>query len=54
MYIVAVGVVKIYKALTRLLRGALSIPLLGIDLKGCIHHDIHCSTNYNSQDMEAI
>ena len=28
MYIVAVGVVKIYKALTRLLRGALSIPLL--------------------------
>ena len=36
-----------------------AIPLLGIYLektiisKGCMHLDVHCSTIYNSQDMEA-
>ena len=28
MYVVGVGLVKVYKALIRLVRGALSIPLL--------------------------
>ena len=37
-----------------------AVPLLGLypekkhDLKGCMHPNIHCSTVYNSQDMEAI
>jgi len=36
-----------------------AIPLLGLhpeekhDLKGYMHPNIHCSTVYNSQDMEA-
>ena len=35
------------------------IPLLGITLRKpeskdtCTHHNVHCSTVYNSQDMEA-
>ena len=37
-----------------------AVPLLGLypekkhDFKGCMHPNIHCSTVYNSQDMEAI
>ena len=36
-----------------------AIPFLGLypeekhDLKGCMHPNIHCSSVYNSQDMEA-
>ena len=37
-----------------------AVPLLGLypekkhDFKGSMHPNIHCSTVYNSQDMEAI
>ena len=31
----------------------LAIPLLGICLKKNMHPNVHCSTVYNSQDMEA-
>ena len=49
MYVVGVGLVKVYKALIRLASGALSIPLL-MSMSEAFSVSFHCNKTYATQE----